>query len=480
MICVFPVCAKDFHLLMDLLLWIKQLGGCKGHTALIVADGGLSFDDLLLANKRAKESFDDIDVVVLDHPVVGWIPGSNALWSAAANHLIESLRPWLFMEPDAVPLKCGWLDLLEADWKKLKTPNMGDIYQTQGVGEFPPTMISGVSVYDGVDPGVFDLSRKAFDVVISESEDFMRRCSHTDLIQHFWGQPGLPPTFREVKTPQSPINTFTMADIKPGAVVFHRNKDMTLIRMLRNRMGIKTTQRSAFITVLPVCNKDAELMIKCLDWMVEMEGNNGCDALISYDTSLLPSLRNRVVNMAAKAFANTSQYEYPRPPIEAWPEACNWAFQYTAKHIASRIRRPWFWMEADMVPLKPGWLKMLQEDFLNCGKPMYGPIVRPPGHINGTAIYPADFAEISPRAMNCTNLSWDTEMTPDTLDIRYDGSSLIQHAWGMVEGRLDETTGPAAHFAAVELVERWIRPEAVIFHRCKDGSLIDRLREMKR
>lgn len=41
MLCVLPVCRADVFLLFNLLKWIKQLGGCAGQRALIVADAGL-------------------------------------------------------------------------------------------------------------------------------------------------------------------------------------------------------------------------------------------------------------------------------------------------------------------------------------------------------------------------------------------------------------------------------------------------------
>jgi hypothetical protein len=57
--------------------------------------------------------------------------------------------------------------------------------------------------------------------------------AHTKLLQHFWGPTrDNPPTFAEVKTAESPINTFTLANLNPEAVVFHRNKDGTLLKLL--------------------------------------------------------------------------------------------------------------------------------------------------------------------------------------------------------------------------------------------------------
>src|SRR4030067_55233 len=114
MICVLPTHAGDVQALLRLLDWIAQLGGAKAHEALIVADAGTPFEHTIECLKRARTSFKSASVISTEREISGWIPGSNALWLAAAKHIEELLgsSAWFWMEADAVPLKPVWLDAI--------------------------------------------------------------------------------------------------------------------------------------------------------------------------------------------------------------------------------------------------------------------------------------------------------------------------------------------------------------------------------
>jgi hypothetical protein len=213
--------------------------------------------------------------------------------------------------------------------------------------------------------------------------------------------------------------------------------------------------------------------------MVELDVQNPFDCLISSDPSLGPVWLLRLRDAAQHAFRKVYEFTYPRPIHETWPDACNVTFSSTAQHIQAELHRPWLWFEADCVPVKPNWLPSLWLEYQNCGQPVMGPVIPEAGHMNGTAIYPANFANLSPRAMCASDVSWDTSMTPDLVGRTHDCSRIFCHRWGMVNGTLHPSQGPPAHFSTPGSVDLWIPPDAVLFHRCKDGSLIDQLRAKK-
>ncbi len=72
-----------------------------------------------------------------------------------------------------------------------------------------------------------------------------------------------------------------MANIWPEAVVFHRNKDGSLIELLRRNM--KLSAPGNFIVVLPFCNLDALQLLKNLDWMKRLGTPKSHDCLLSVD-----------------------------------------------------------------------------------------------------------------------------------------------------------------------------------------------------
>lgn len=475
MLCVFPVFAGDTFLLFNLLRWIKQLGPCPGHSALIVADADLPWHHAKTIVDLAAESFDHTEFITNGQSVAGWIAGSNSLWVTAAKHCsIGSIDGWLWLEPDAVPLCPGWLDALDKAFGATVSDFLAGCYPGNQPG-VPPVMMTGIAVYPDTAIAFYRDVAEAFDVQLSRTAiDYVQP---TNLIQQFWGQPGLPPTFRDT-IKGAPRHAFGLGKLDPQAVIFHRDKSGTLIELLRAKAGIPAPP--PLLVALPVCVKDADIMVKCLDWMVELDGQNQFDCLISYDPSLGPVWLSRVREAAQRAFRKIHEFQYPQPVREIWPDACNMTFQSTAHHIQAAHHRPWLWFEADCVPLKPDWLPALWLEYQNCGQPVMGPVIPDAGHMNGTAIYPANFANLSPRAMSASDTAWDTSMTYDLVGKVHDCSRLFCHRWGMVDGRLHSSTGPPAHFSSALSVDQWIPPDAVIFHRCKDASLIDQLRAKKR
>ena len=478
MLCVLPVHEGDVFLLLNLLRWIKELGGCPCHAALIVADAALPWNHAQTAITLASDSFDSVQFITNGEPVDGWIPGSNSLWTSAAAYCSkQEIDGWLWLEPDAVPLRAGWLNALEKAWEGTVSDFLACRYSCdQSQTGVPREMMTGVAIYPSNALAFFRPVAEAFDVQLSRNA--LGYVEHTRLIQQVWGELGLAPTFRE-SAASAPRHGYTLDKLDPQAVLFHRNKDGSLIELLRARA--KLPAPPALLVVLPVCNKDAALMVKCLEWCIDLDGRNPFDCVLSYDPTLAPHLLNQLKDVAGRAFRSVTEFIYPRPPREVAPDACNVTFQSTAHYIQAHLHRSWLWFEADCVPIKPNWLPTLWLEYRNCGFPVMGPVIPGMGHMNGTGIYPANFANLSPRAMcACNGQSWDTEMTPDLVGRTHDCMRTFCHRWGMVDGNLHPSAGVAPHFASALAVQQWVPPDAVLFHRCKDGSLITQLRAMKK
>lgn len=220
------------------------------------------------------------------------------------------------------------------------------------------------------------------------------------------------------------------------------------------------------------------MLLKNLQWMKDLDGCQPFDALLSQDPDTNRILAGQVMDAARAAFRHVDLFVYDRVPMPRWPFGPNWAFQSTAWHMHERVGRSWFWCEADCVPLRAGWLPDWFQEYGRASKPFMGAVVEGRGHMNGTAIYPPDLPEISPAAMNATDVAWDWVMRQDTIALTHH-SRLLQHCWGIANDRPHPYDGQPASFNSQAHVDRWIRPGAVLFHRSKDGTLIDRLRERK-
>lgn len=467
---VLPFYQADVSRLSNLLTWIGQLGGAKNHSALLVADAATQWSDCVSIRNHAEDVFGSVILSCTEKAVRGWPQGSNALFRHAAIEMKKLDRPWLWLEPDAIPLKTGWLDKIEWAYAMAKTPFMGRKYQNNMNGG-PEKVLSGIAVYppdtiNRIDSQLNELD--AWDVAIAPTA--VQQASDTDLIQWFWGTPKLSPTFADVKGPDSPVNTFTLASLEPEAVLFHRNKDGTLIRLLRNRL-FPSLHKEPFTVVMSFFNGDAEAARRTLEWIARLKTPKTHPILLCYEQGVPSVMIQSILAAAHKSFVKVHHSQYRRPPRGTFAPTV--AFIHAA-HMMAKMGKPWLWMEPDAIPLKLNWLDALQEEYDTCGKPFCGPIVPIRGHMNGTGIYPPNTPELIPVTMKATGSVWDWKMKEEMIQSCHDCSRIFFHVWGVINGKLNPIEGPDANFLGTGLINQ-IPDSAVIMHRCKDGSIIEEM-----
>lgn len=469
-----------------LLQWIVRLGPVKGHRCVLVSDAGCPWKLALAVHQQARVAFPD-GVVIIDNvkSVKGWPQGPNSLFLAAANHCrFERLHPWLWLEPDAIPIKPDWADQLEAEYGKSGTPFVGAIIDAPSPGvSAVPRYLNGVAMYPGnaLEFGGFHQGPQAWD--IESAERVLPQATNTPLIQCFWGEPGLPPTFvaSSLEPNRMPRNAVTLGRLRPEAVLFHRNQDCSLIRLLWDKSFPATLPEEPFVTVLPIHNGDAPAQIKNTQWMGDLlnGGARRWDCVLAWQENTIGPFQMQMQQAAVRAFRTVTTCRYPNAPKSSWPAGPNWAFIHVAKFMA-QLRRSWLWMESDMVPVVPDWLDQLQSAYAHCGKPIMGHIVQSKGfeHTQGTAIYPYDLLRRFPKLEAVPDgTAFDFFAKQDVAALTHDVGDLMAHCWGVVAGRIHDYLGAPPKFVTTADVESWVPKGAATFHRCKDGSLIDRLRE---
>jgi hypothetical protein len=258
---------EDLHLLHDLLAWIHQLGKCPDHDAMIVADAGTPASHILGVKSLAEGIFRSARIVTNAEPVKGWIAGANSLFLTAAEEASKGDQPWLFLEPDSVPLCPGWLDTLEIHYRVKGKPYMGACVPCDKPG-LPPRHMPGVSIYHPgayaqLSPIIQNAPALAFDMSIAATTvEFM---AESELFQHLWGEFNNPPRFNQRGQPSSGV--FTLGYLNPKAVLFHRNKDGSLIRLLRGRFGVT---QSTFIQLGKL--GDIISLLPGLHWLYRQSG----------------------------------------------------------------------------------------------------------------------------------------------------------------------------------------------------------------
>lgn len=483
----FPFHSGDAALLDDLLTWIEQMGGCKGHKALLVADGAVQWSTVLALKEKAEKSFDSVDVTTNRVPMVGWILGSNSLWTAAAEWFKAKGEPFWFNEPDCIPLKAGWLTDIETEYRSCGKPFMGAIIKDNRpfeTGEY----LEGNSVYPA----------NAWDIIgptINGKESWTNsskaavvpQAFNSPMVCHIWGLPDAAPTFVE-KRPENSVNTFELSFLRPEWRVFHRSKDGSLLKLLRKRIGIHP-KSIELVYLFPFCHMDWKLMLKSLQWMADLHGKVNRTAIIHTDSTVEPSGVNAIITAASRAFSNIVHSRYPNARVPGWPAACNWSFQAACRFINTSIKQPWFWFEADAVAVKRDWIEQIEQEYTQGGKPFMGTIIGnfdglQMGHMNGVGVYPPDVPEYSDAIMYTVKQAWDTAWKDElgvanVAKLCHKANHLIQHCGAMVNGCCKPANGPLPHFPNMEAVKSCVEPTACVFHPCKSGTLIDRLRQQK-
>ena len=220
---------------------------------------------------------------------------------------------------------------------------------------------------------------------------------------------------------------------------------------------------------------DVLQLIKNLGWMKTLAaGSKTHDCLLSFDRTTNGSAVRQVVTLAKEVFCTVHQTSYNVPHGTRFPQTAAW--QHAAR-VMQKMDRSWLWLEADAIPLKKQWLSVLQNIYDNCRMPFAGPVVDKGMHMNGTpSIFPANTPDLLPRTMSHTQNAFDVEYKDEMQGKVKDIGHIAVARWGIKDGMLNALEGEAPNFppGSNHLINQ-IPKTAVVFHRDKSGSLIDRL-----
>lgn len=236
----------------------------------------------------------------------------------------------------------------------------------------------------------------------------------------------------------------------------------------------------SLLVVLPFFYGDEHLLLKNLAWMKELDGRLDYDCLLSCDTKTDPAA---ALKAAQELFVGVKIHRYARVERDEWPRQQNNSFMNTAWHVAAKHKGPWLWMETDAVPICKGWLDALWAEYQKGRKPFGGHWNFTNSVFNGVAIYPYNISTYSQRVMmaglvEARNAAgaihqppWDVYGSGEVHKHLHVMNGLMQHSWH------DDLTKKAWTFPDQASVKRGVRDGVVLFHRNKDLSLVDRLRE---
>lgn len=449
-----------------------------------------------------------------------WPMASNYVFHQTVWHLFNQIQkrkmppgPWLWVESDSVALKKGWIRQIEQCHKAGGKPFTGhwnaDTRVWNGVSVYPDAVTIQRLTHE-----MMMCVNNPWDVVASRSDGIERHLNKANhLFQHSWADPatGAPYTFGRIEEAQ--------ALIRDTVVLFHRCKDGSLIDVLQGKAKphpedrIKAYKKKAevtcekvtvverqeikegvvneaivlpkkqnaakdFVVAIPICDKDAKLAMLNLELAIKLDGSCGYDAILSYDTDTKIDDVRSVRRIAEQYFVHVDTFVYPPPAAFEWPKPQNHAWKRLAAYIEKHFKGTWFWWEQDAVPLKKGWLDRLVDEFVKSQKFFMGYIVEEMGHMNGVAFYPCNLSKFT--KYDRFKKAFDVEIRAATIHLTHRANHLFQNIWGFnKDGVHSFGVSKAPSFMDQLSVDKMIDFNKVIFHRCKDGTLAQRLLERK-
>lgn len=241
------------------------------------------------------------------------------------------------------------------------------------------------------------------------------------------------------------------------------------------------------IVVAHFCAKDIWLAEKNLNWCITLEGKTPYHALLACDTETPKDSLDRVRELAKQYFSGVSEFIFGPPKYKTWPWAPNHCWQEVARKIPQITKDSWLWWEMDATPLRKDWLQDIEKEHIKGGKPFTGYVVNgvvKTGHMTGVGVYPNNVMLYTQQAFFQTRdkcIAWDVLMAKEIMPKVHHAPNVFQHVWAVdPEGNPTFGSSVVPSFPTWEaLTKSHYYPEFTrcIYHRCKDGSIIDRMLE---
>ena len=227
------------------------------------------------------------------------------------------------------------------------------------------------------------------------------------------------------------------------------------------------------VVVLPVSRPDYHLAVKWLKWAIALNKHDEpmrvhplvvlCAA--SLEANHFEALRHMLFNTHDDWICIQIEELHERPDL-GYAYAANCMFKAALETTEQLFRgSPMLWIEADTTPTRSTWVQEIAAEYAVCRKVFMGDF-HPHGtipHMTGNAVYGPQWREAAPSLAALPgphpHQGWDSSCAFQTVPQMHKAKT-IQQVW--ICPRFTESN-----------VNSIVRPETALFHRCKDGSLID-------
>jgi len=246
------------------------------------------------------------------------------------------------------------------------------------------------------------------------------------------------------------------------------------------------------LIVLPFCRLDLKLALSLAKYLQHLGPYKQHELMLV----CRPEIKENIEELEKLIGDQFSKVSTLTPNCsDGWPQGSNRMFQIIADHIWRNVDCTcWYMFEPDNTPIKPGWLNTLQEEYTRAARPFMGVVhatywKRKDGtffqdgtHMNGSGIYPKNAPLYSKlfSTIKDTHLPWDVYWQWDI--VKYaSNTNLIQLDWRSYNYRRDKKSGEivgdrAPGILPTHIAQPRLRPDAVLHHGCKDGTIMQIMR----
>jgi len=256
MIVAIAYCGDDLPLMKRWANHVAKLGPYINHKLLLVGSPGVSPEGVIEPLRRVfgEAAFIERNACARE----GWPQSCNESFQAAfwfnqnggkdvSNGKVYPAwkEPFLWMEPDAIPLHTSWIDMIESEYRQCGKPFMGDLIKIQGLVPNGADHMSGIAVYPEAIhklaprcllTNVFDRATgrpRDYAWDICGAEQILPKMARTSLIQHDFVVTG-GEWRREVVTAEC---------VRSGAVVYHPDKAGVLMQQISGKAAKTSTPK---------------------------------------------------------------------------------------------------------------------------------------------------------------------------------------------------------------------------------------------
>lgn len=236
MICLLGVCHKDAPLAVKWLEFFARLSAREspGQPPLVVMTTQSIGQSPLIMMKRSGAMAEW--VVCPDENEDGYPKSASHLFLRAMEYCEKThpTEPILWLEPDTLPLKPNWRQVIADEYAARGKPFMGQIERGHGIAH-----LIGCSVY----PPDWRAKAPMLASVLSAPDIFWGK----GFGQAFdtWAAPETVPQAAEVRSiqqiwrPRLPITgAWLWSNVRPGAALFHQHKDGSGFKVVRDTLRI--------------------------------------------------------------------------------------------------------------------------------------------------------------------------------------------------------------------------------------------------